>query len=76
MGNLTALSPYQPFFLGAAALLIGGGLWRAYRKQEICAPGSLCEIPAAGRITKALLWAGAALAVSAVGVNVIGPYLV
>ena len=76
MGNLTALSPYQPFFLGAAALAIGGGLWRAYRKQEACVRGSLCEISAAGRITKALLWAGAALAASAVGVNVIGPYFV
>ena len=76
MGNLTALSPYQPYFLGAAALAIGSGLWRAYRKQETCARGSLCEIPAAGRITKVLLWAGAALAASAVGVNVIGPYFV
>ena len=76
MGNLTALSPYQPWFLGAAALAIGGGMWRAHGKPKVCAPGSLCDSPATGRITKALLWIGAALAVSAAGVNVIGPYFI
>ncbi len=76
VAQLTALSPYQPFFLGAAALTTGFGLWRAYRKPQACAPGSLCERPAAGRVTKTILWTGAIIAASAFGVNVFGALLV
>lgn len=76
MGNLTALSPYQPYFLGIAAIIIGFGFWRAYRRPAACAPGSLCELPATGRVTKALLWLGAVSAASALGVDLFGRYFV
>lgn len=76
MSYLTALSPYQPYFLGAAALSIGAGFWRAYRKPRECAPGSPCASPSAGRITKSALWIGAVLAVSAATVNLLVPYVV
>ena len=70
--QLTALSPYQPFFLGAAALTTGYGFWRVYRKPQACVPGSLCANPAAVRATKAVLWTGAVIAASALGVNIFG----
>jgi len=73
--QLTALSPYQPLFLGAAALTTGYGFWRAYRKPQVCVPGSLCANPAAGRVTKTVLWIGAIIAASAFGVNVFGALL-
>jgi mercuric ion transport protein len=73
VGKLTALAPYQPAFLAAAALLIGVGLWRAHRKPAACVPGSLCEKPAKTRATKTLLWIGALLAASAASVNLV-PY--
>jgi mercuric ion transport protein len=76
MSLLTGLSPYQPYFLGLAALSIGTGLWRAYRKPKQCAPGSLCAKPSAGRITKPVLWTGATLAVAAAGVDLLAPYLI
>lgn len=76
MSYLTALSPYQPYFLGAGAISIGAGLWRAYRKPKACAPGSLCAKPSTGRITKSLLWIGVALAVSAASVNLLAPYFI
>jgi mercuric ion transport protein len=72
VAQLTALEPYQPVFLGAAALTTGYGLWRAYRKPQVCVPGSLCANPAAVRATKAVLWTGAVIAASALGVNVFG----
>jgi mercuric ion transport protein len=74
VGKLTALAPYQPVFLTLAAALIGTGLWRAYRKQENCAPGSLCEVPSATRATKALLWIGAVVAAASASVNLFVPY--
>jgi mercuric ion transport protein len=76
MSFLTGLAPYQPYFLGVAALFIGAGLWRAYRKPEQCTPGSMCARPSAGRITKPVLWTGAALAVAAAGVDLLAPYLI
>ena len=74
VGKLTALAPYQPAFLTAAALLIGMGLWRSCRKSAVCVPGSLCEQPAATRATKTLLWIGALVAASAASVNLVVPY--
>ncbi len=59
IGQLTALSPYQPYFLVSALALLGTGFWQAYRrKPEVCTPGSICATPTAGRLTKSILWIG------------------
>lgn len=59
IGQLTALSPYQPYFLVSALALLGAGFWQAYRrKPEVCAPGSICAKPTSGRLTKSILWIG------------------
>ncbi len=76
MSGLTGLSPYQPLFLAISAAAIGTGLWRAYRKQNVCAPGTLCEVPAVTRTTKAVLWIAAAIALSTALVNFLVPYLI
>ena len=75
VAQLTALAPYQPIILGAAGVTTGYGLWRAYRKPNACVPGSLCANPAAGRITKAVLWIGAVIAISAFGLTMINVLL-
>jgi mercuric ion transport protein len=75
VAQLTALSPYQPFFLGGAAVTTGYGFWRAYRKPQDCAPGSLCANPGAGRITKTSLWIGAVITASAFGVTIFDAWL-
>ena len=70
IGQLTALSPYQPFFLGAALVLLGAGFWHAYwRKPEICLPGAVCAKPQSGRVTKSILWIGAAFVFAALAVD-------
>ena len=62
IGQLTALSPYQPYFLVSALALLGAGFWQAYRrKPEVCAPGTICAKPTAGRLTKSVLWIGTVL---------------
>jgi mercuric ion transport protein len=76
MSFLTGLAPYQPYFLGVAAISIGAGLWRAYRKPAQCAPGSMCARPSAGRFTKPVLWTGAALAITAAGADLLAPYFI
>jgi mercuric ion transport protein len=76
MSTLTSLAPYQPYFVSAAVLLIGLGLRQAYKKPVACQPGTLCANPAAGRITKSVLWAGGALALAALGVDIVAPFFV
>lgn len=75
MSQLTALAPYQPLFLGVAATALGFGFWRAYRRQEDCAAGSICEKPVASRTTKAVLWLGLAAMLAAMSVKFIAPLI-
>jgi mercuric ion transport protein len=76
VSKLTALAPYQPVFIAAALLALGTGFWTAYRKQTTCAPGSLCERPAATRTTKAVLWLGLVIVAGALSVDFITPFLI
>ena len=74
IAQLTALAPYQPIFLGVAAIAVGLGFWRAYRRQD-CAVGSVCERRGVPRTTKVLLWLGVVAVLAAVGVDAIGPFI-
>jgi mercuric ion transport protein len=44
IGNLTALKPYQPMFVGVALACLGGGFYAVYRKPTLvhCAEDSYC----------------------------------
>jgi mercuric ion transport protein len=75
LSNLTALAPYQPYFLAAAFVLLGLGFWRVYRKRKVaCTEGSYCAKPASDRIAKIGLWTGAVLVVAAVAFNTVVPW--
>lgn len=66
IGNLTALAPYQPYFIAATLALLGCGFWLVYRKPKAaCAEGSYCARPASDRIAKIGLWIAAALITAA-----------
>lgn len=70
MSRLTALSPYQPLFLGMAAATLGWGFWRSYRRD--CASGELCANPGRVRIARLFLWLGATAALAASSIDVLG----
>lgn len=69
IGNLTALKPYQPVFVGIALVCLGGGYYAVYRKSRAadCTEGSYCALPSAGRNAKMGLWIATILIVIAVG---------
>lgn len=72
IGQLTALSPYQPYFMGAALAFLGAGFWQAYRrKPEVCLPGSLCAKPQSGPVTKSILWIGAVFVIAILAINLV-----
>jgi mercuric ion transport protein len=45
IGNLTALEPYRPVFIGAALIAMFFAYRRIYRPTQDCKPGDVCAIP-------------------------------
>ena len=77
MGNLTALAPYQIYFITATLLFLGAGFWYVYWKpRKACTEGTYCASPTADRVIKIALWFSTALVALALGVNFILPYFI
>ncbi|UCI05627.1 mercuric transporter MerT family protein [Mesorhizobium sp. B1-1-8] len=72
IARLTALAPYQPYFLTLAAVSIGFGFWRYRRNEATCVAGSLCASPLYRRSTRFILLAASLIAASAAAVDVFG----
>lgn len=76
LSNLTALAPYQPYFLTAALVLLAAGFWRVYRRPTAaCADGTYCTKPVSDRLAKIGLWTGVVLVVAALAFNTVVPLL-
>jgi len=66
IGQLTALSPYQPIFIALTVGFLGYGYWLVYRKPKVaCADGVACERPLPNRLVKAALWFATGLVIIA-----------
>ena len=76
IGNFTALSPYQPYFISLAAASIGLGFWRLRRSEAACLPGSLCASPAYRRSIRLILWGASLLVASAAAVDLLAPLFI
>lgn len=74
IGNLTALEPYKPYFIGVTAVLLGTGYWYVYFKpKKECEEGSYCARPSSSRITKYALWIATLLVLLSATVNFWAP---
>ena len=72
IGNLTALAPYQPIFVGVTLAFLATGYYLVYRKPRVaCAEGKGCARPLPRRGVKLALWVATALVASALAF----PYL-
>lgn len=73
IGQLTALSAYQPIFIAITLGFLGYGYWLVYRKPKIaCAEEEACARPLPNVIVKTSLWLATALILLALA----WPYLV
>lgn len=74
MGNLTALEPYQPYFVALTLGFLGWGFYLVYRKPKPvhCDPQGHCARPLSERIVKTALWVATAL----VALALAWPYIV
>ncbi len=74
IGNLTALSPYQPVFAAAALGAIGAGFYLVYRHPKAaCADSSYCASPLSARVAKSGLWIATVLVAVAIAFPRLAP---
>jgi len=66
IGNLTALAPYQPIFIGVTLAFLATGYYLVYRRPRVaCAEDEACARPLPRRGVKLALWVATALVASA-----------
>lgn len=65
IGNLTALEPYRPWFLGAALVAMVLAWRQIYRPARGCDPGDVCAAPRVHGAYKAAFWLVTLLIVAA-----------
>lgn len=65
IGNLTALEPYRPIFIGGALVAMFFAWRRIYRPVEQCQPGEACAVPQVRTTYKVIFWAVTALILAA-----------
>jgi mercuric ion transport protein len=76
IGNLTALAPYQPYFIAATAACLATGFWLAYRRpRPACASDGGCATPTSQRGVKSALWLATVLVIGAVTFNYTSSWL-
>ena len=73
IGNLAALKPYRPIFIGVALVCMVLAYRHMYRAPaiEVCEPGTLCALPQTNRLYKGMFWVLSALIL----VGLVFPYL-
>ncbi len=77
VGNLTALAPYQGYFIAATLAFLGAGFWYVYWKpKKACEVGSYCASPTSDRVVKIALWFATALVGLALAINFVLPYFI
>ncbi|MBX9763838.1 MAG: mercuric ion transporter MerT [Pseudomonadaceae bacterium] len=73
IGNLSALEPYRPLFIGAALVALFLAWRRIFRPAQACTPGEVCAIPRVRTTYKLLFCLVAALVLVALGFPCILP---
>lgn len=77
IGNLTALAPYQPYFIVATMAFLGTGYWLVYRrKSTVCSDGEACARPLPNTVVKAGLFLATILVGVAMGLDFLGPLFI
>lgn len=76
IGNLAALSPYQPIFVLIAAGFLGYGYYLVYWKsRKAFADGAACARPLPKRIVKVALWVATVVMAAAIAFPYVAPTL-
>ncbi|HEP6426286.1 TPA: mercuric ion transporter MerT [Burkholderia cenocepacia] len=74
IGNLTALEPYRPVFIGVALAALFFAWRRIFRPAHACKPGEVCAIPQVRATYKLIFWIVTALVLVALGFPYVLPF--
>jgi mercuric ion transport protein len=76
IGNLAALTPYQPIFVAITAGFLGYGYYLVYWKpRKACADGTACARPVSARLVNITLWAATFIVAAAIAFPYAAPAL-
>ncbi len=76
IGNLAALTPYQPYVVSVTAGFLGYGYYLVYWKpRKVYADGTACARPLPGNIVKSALWIATVLVAAAIAFPYAAPLL-
>lgn len=73
IGNLTALEPYRPIFIGVALLAMFFAYRRIFRPVTACKPGEVCAVAQVRKAYKIIFWIVVALILVALGFPYVMP---
>ncbi len=73
IGNLTALEPYRPFFIGLTLLFLGLAFRKLYVVPQDCAPDTSCADPNTSRRQRLTFWTVAVLIMGLLAVPSLAP---
>jgi mercuric ion transport protein len=74
IGNLTALEPYRPAFVGLTLLFLGIAFRKLYLVQHVCGPGAACADPQALGRQRLLFWSVAVVLLGLLAVPWVAPF--
>jgi mercuric ion transport protein len=74
IGNLSALEPFRPLFIGAALVALFFAWRRIFRPVPACEPGDVCAIPQVRTGYKIIFWVVAVLVVVALAFPYVLPF--
>jgi mercuric ion transport protein len=76
IANLTALAPYQTYFIAATLAFLSYGYFLVYRRRAVaCAEGAACSRPLPNHIVTGSLVLATVLVAGALGLDLIAPLL-
>ena len=77
ISNLTALAPYQPYFVAVTLACLVAGFAMVYRKPKAaCLPSSSCARPASDRFAKLSLWTATVIITAALAFPYVAPLFI
>jgi mercuric ion transport protein len=75
IGYLTRLAPYQPYFLGVAAVCLGLGFWLRHRSKKVaCAQDEMCARPLPSRVVTMGFVVSGLLIVAVLALDLLVPF--
>ena len=73
IGNLTAMEPVRPVFIGLTLLFLGLAFRKLYLVPQVCAPGTPCADPRTIKRQRLTFWIVAALLLGLLAVPWLAP---